>query len=117
MIESHRSGTRKRVRTTVDLPITLRERIQEALERGVAKSQNALIVQAVERFLEDLERTWLDAQFAEMADDETYQTLQLIIAEEFAPVDWETWQAAEAGDETTHYSLSSSANNSLNVSV
>ncbi len=100
MINSHRTVTQDRVRTTVDLPTVLRERIQEALERGAAKSQNALIVQAVERFLADLERAWLDAQFAEMANDEAYQALQLTIAREFALVDWETWQAVEAGDET-----------------
>ena len=100
MIKSHRTATRDRVRTTVDLPTVLRERIKEALERGAAKSQNALIVEAVERFLADLERAWLDAQFAEMVNDEAYQALQLTIAREFALVDWEAWQTVEVGDET-----------------
>lgn len=89
-----------KVRITVDLPVTVRERIQHVLERGAAKSQSAFIVQAVERFLEDLERASIDAQFAEMADDKAYQTLQLAVAEEFAPIDWETWQVVEAKDET-----------------
>lgn len=95
-----RTAAQGKVRTTVDLPLTVKERIEQALERGAAKSQNALIIQAIESFLEDLERAWIDAQFAEMADDEPYQVLQLKIAEEFAPADWETWQVVEADNET-----------------
>lgn len=100
MLKSDNTRPQEKVRTTVDLPSTVKERIEQALERGAAKSQNALIVRAVEQFLEDLERAWVDAQFAAMADDEDYQALQLRIAEEFAPADWESWQIAEAEDET-----------------
>lgn len=100
MSESGNMTQQGKVRTTVDLPLVVKERVEQALERGAAKSQNALIVRAVEQFLEGLERDWLDAQFAEMAEDEAYQALQLSIAEEFAPADWETWQVVEADDET-----------------
>ena len=89
-----RSGTSGRVRTTVDLPEALRERVQEAVARGAARSQNALIVQAVERFLRQAEQDWLDSQFAAMATDDDYQTLQLAIAAEFAPLDAEADDAA-----------------------
>jgi len=76
----------------------MRERIQTAVERGRARSQNALIVQAVEKFLHDSERAWIDAQFAAMAEDEDYQTLLLTIAEEFDPLDRETWRMSEGED-------------------
>lgn len=64
-----------RVRTTVDLPAAVRDRVQQAVERGAARSQNALIVQAIEQWLKDLEREWLDAQFAAMESDESYRSL------------------------------------------
>jgi len=89
-----RSGALDKVRTTVDLPGTLRERVHEAVARGAARSQNALIVQAVERFLRQAEQDWLDSQFAAMATDGEYRTLQLAIAEEFAPLDAEADNAA-----------------------
>ena len=87
-----RRGAFAKVRTTVDLPETLQKRVQEAVARGTARSQNALIVQAVERFLRQAEQDWLDSQFAAMATDDDYQTLQLAIAAEFAPL------VAEADD-------------------
>ena len=98
MNESNRSPTREKIRITVDLPLSLRERIQGVLERGAARSQNALITQAVEQFLEAIERAQIDDQFAEMADDPAYRALQLKTAEEFAPTDWDAWQAVEADD-------------------
>ena len=82
-----------RVRTSLDLPQGLRERIRRAVQQGVAKSQNALIVQAVEEYLAQLERDWIDAQFAEMEHDEGYQALNRQIEEEFARSDWETLEA------------------------
>jgi Arc/MetJ-type ribon-helix-helix transcriptional regulator len=80
------------------MPVSVHDRIQQAVERGVARSQNALIIQAIERLLQELEREWLDVQFAAMADDEGYRRLQLSIAEEFAPLDREAWQKQEAAD-------------------
>jgi Arc/MetJ-type ribon-helix-helix transcriptional regulator len=89
-----------RVRTTIDLPASVRERIQQAVERGAARSQNALIVQAIEQWLRNLERGWLDAQFAAMERDESYRSLQLAIAEEFVPLDREAWQSEETSHAT-----------------
>jgi Arc/MetJ-type ribon-helix-helix transcriptional regulator len=90
--------TQDKVRTTIDLPVHMRNRVQQAVERGAARSQNALIVQAIEQWLKNLERGWLDAQFAAMESDEGYRSLQLVIAEEFVPLEREAWQTAEAGD-------------------
>lgn len=85
----------ERVRTSLDLPQGLRERIRQAVQQGVAKSQNALIVQAVEEYLAQLERDWIDAQFAEMEHDEGYQVLNRQIEREFARSDWEALQTVE----------------------
>ena len=82
----------ERVRTSLDLPQRLRERIRQAVQRGVARSQNALIVQAVEEYLAQLERDWIDAQFAEMEHDKGYQVLNRQIEREFARSDWEALQ-------------------------
>lgn len=82
----------ERVRTSLDLPQGLRERIRQAVQQGVAKSQNALIVQAVEEYLAQVERDWIDAQFAEMEHDEGYQVLNSQIEREFARSDWEALQ-------------------------
>jgi len=82
----------ERVRTSLDLPQGLQERIRQAVQRGVAKSQNALIVQAVEEYLAQLEQDLIDAQFAEMEHDEGYQALNRQIEGEFARSDWEALQ-------------------------
>jgi len=84
-----------RIRTTLDLPTSLRHRIQSALKHGVAPSQNALILQALEEHLTRLEEALIDAEFAEMAEDESYRTLQLQIAAEFAQADWEALQTED----------------------
>lgn len=85
---------KERVRTTLDLPRSFRQRIARAVERGAARSQNALVIQAIEDYLAHLEREWIDDQFAQMADDATYQTLNLQIAAEFEGSDWEAIQTA-----------------------
>jgi Arc/MetJ-type ribon-helix-helix transcriptional regulator len=95
MLNSTYAVAQDKVRTTIDLPSPVRDRIQQAVERGAARSQNALIVQAIEQWLTNLERSWLDAQFAAMESDESYRSLQLTIAEEFVPLDRETWQSGK----------------------
>lgn len=98
MLNSTYAGAQDKVRTTIDLPASVRDRIQQAVERGAARSQNALIVQAIEQWLKNLDRSWVDAQFAAMETDEEYRTMQLAIAEEFAPLDREAWSSSEAGN-------------------
>jgi Arc/MetJ-type ribon-helix-helix transcriptional regulator len=82
----------ERVRTSLDLPQGLRARIRQAVQQGVARSQNALIVRAVEEYLAQLEQDWIDAQFAEIEHDEGYQALNRQIEEEFDRSGWEALQ-------------------------
>lgn len=84
-----------RIRTTLDLPTSLRDRIQSAIKQGVAPSQNTFIIQALEEHLARLEQARIDAEFAHMGEDESYRTLQLQIAAEFAHADWEALQTEE----------------------
>ena len=81
------------MRTTLTLPGPLRDRIELAVDRGVASSRNSLIVAAVESYLDRQERAWIDAQFASMAHDEAYQVLQRQVAAGFSASDWEAWRA------------------------
>ena len=66
---------KKRIRTTVDIPIELSERINKALHKKCAPSRNALLIQALQRYLEYLEQEEIDAQIAQMAADSEYQEL------------------------------------------
>jgi hypothetical protein len=45
--------------------------------------------------LRRLDKAWIDAQFARMADDASYQELQLQIDQEFEIADWEAFQPGE----------------------
>jgi hypothetical protein len=67
----------------------------------MVKSQNALIVQAVEQHLHELQRAWIDQQFVAMGKDDAYQALQLSIIDEFAGVDEESWRKSEVIDDET----------------
>jgi metal-responsive CopG/Arc/MetJ family transcriptional regulator len=87
------TGSKEQVRTTLTLPGQLRDRIELAVDRGLATSRNSLIVQAVESYLEEQEYAWIDAQFASMAQDEDYQALQRQVVAEFSASDWEALQA------------------------
>lgn len=84
------------VRTTLTLPVDLVKRSQHFIDDGIVPNRNTLIVTAVERFLLELERQEIDRQFAAMAEDESYQTLNQQIADEFAESDWEAWVEGEA---------------------
>ncbi|HFQ92792.1 MAG TPA: CopG family transcriptional regulator [Anaerolineae bacterium] len=84
------------VRTTVTLPVELMRRSQEIVESGLVPNRNALIVAAMEHFIAELEREEIDRQFAAMANDEAFQTLQLEVAESFADSDWEALRQGES---------------------
>lgn len=77
------------VRTTVTLPTDLLQRSQKLIDAGQVPNRNALIVSALERLLNELERAEIDRQFAAMAEDEAYQTMQSEMAESFEESDWE----------------------------
>jgi len=76
-------------------PQACANRIQFAIKRGAASSQNGFIVQALEEHLARLEQAWIDAEFARMEEDEDYRTLQIQIAAEFAHADWEALETEE----------------------
>ena len=73
------------VRTTVTLPVTLMQRSQQFVDKGIVPNRNALVVAALERFLAELERAEIDRQFAALADDD----------ESFADSDWEAFRLSE----------------------
>lgn len=80
------------LRTTVDIPDNLLVEIDKALKRGIAKSRNAFMIQAIQSYLKQLSRQWIDEQFEKMQYDKRYQKLNLQLSEEFAKADWEAWQ-------------------------
>jgi predicted transcriptional regulator len=88
----------ERTRLTVDLPKDLVERADTIVGRGVVRSRNRLIIQAVEAYIKQLEEAALDAQFAEMEHDERYHKLSLRIAREFERAGWEALRLAEGQD-------------------
>jgi len=88
--------THETIRTTVNLPAELIHRSQRFIDEGTIPSRNALIVTALEHFLQHLERRAIDAQFATMAGDPDYQALSLDVAEEFSESDWEAFELGEA---------------------
>lgn len=85
-----------RVRLTVDLPEELVEQATVAVKRGAARSRNQLIAQALEAYLRELQESQIDAQFAEMAEDEKYRALALQVTQEFERSDWEALQLSES---------------------
>ncbi len=83
------------VRTTITVPLDLINRSQHFIESGEVPNRNALIVTALEQFLNELERREIDRQFAMMADDESYLELNEQLSESFAESDWETLRENE----------------------
>ena len=85
----------KTVRTTISLPVNLMKAADQAILDGKAKSRNELVAQALRRELAALERSAIDAAFAEMANDLHYQREARKIADQFVRSDWEALQATE----------------------
>jgi len=93
---SHHSISRgERVRTTIDIPQHLWERVKAAIKNREMKSQNAFIIQALEVYLEQLEEAWIDEEFARMKNDKKHKAVNLQMVEEFAHSDWEAFQSNE----------------------
>lgn len=91
-------ASEERTRLTVDLPKALVEQADTLVRRGLSRSRNRLIIQALEAYLKELEEDLIDAQFAEMEHDERYHRLCLKITEEFERSDWEALQLGEGLD-------------------
>jgi metal-responsive CopG/Arc/MetJ family transcriptional regulator len=85
----------RRVRTTVALAADLLAEMDAMVGRGAADSRNAFLERAIRKQLAASRRTAIDAEFAQMANDSTYQKEAIQVAEEFAEADWEALRAAE----------------------
>lgn len=79
----------KTIRTTLTLPADLNDRSQHFIDGGIVPSRNALIIEALEKYLHELERQEIDRQFEAMANDKAYQEMNEQISESFAESDWE----------------------------
>jgi len=79
----------------VELPVSLAKQADDAVRRKVAYNRNALIIQALEEFLERLEQQQIDKQIAQMVYDQEYQNLQLEMVEEYEQAGWEALQIGE----------------------
>lgn len=84
------------VRTTVSFPKPLIDRLQRLIDSGIAPSRNALVVTALEQYVQELEREAIDRAFDAMSGDNAYQALNESIADAFAESDWEAWREGEA---------------------
>lgn len=82
-------GQFETVRTTVTIPANLLKRSQHFVDAGEVPNRNTLIVAALERLLEEMERAEIDRAFYASADDAAYHAHQEEIAETFAESDWE----------------------------
>ena len=85
----------KRIRTTIDIPIELSERVNKALHKKCAPSRNALVIQALQRYLEYLEQEEIDVQIAQMTADSEYQELHGQLAKEYELAGWEALRLGE----------------------
>ena len=83
------------VRTTVTLPVDLVQRSQRFIDDGTVPNRNALLVAALERLTQELERRAIDQEFAAMAGDAAYCDLQTAMVQEFDASDWEAWEQGE----------------------
>lgn len=85
----------RRLRTTVALSAELLEEMDARVQQGEADSRNDFLEKALRNQLAASRRSAIDAEFALMASDHTYQREAVEVAEEFAEADWEALRAAE----------------------
>lgn len=86
----------RRVRTTVALSPNLLEAMDAMVEEGAADSRNDFLETAIRSQIAASRRAAIDAEFAQMAHDRSFQEEAGQIAEEFAKADWEALRAAES---------------------
>ncbi|MGH2562402.1 MAG: CopG family transcriptional regulator [Thermomicrobiales bacterium] len=83
-------------RTTLSLPTTLLEKVDEAVRSRKVSSRNAFVANAIRRALIAQEEAEIDADFALMATDDDYRAEVARISAEFATADWEAFQLGES---------------------
>lgn len=82
-------------RALLAIPADLMRQIDRAVEEGRASDRESFVTAAVQRELATQERTALDAAFAGMASDVSYQDEALAISREFASADAEALRQSE----------------------
>ncbi|HEX3551956.1 MAG TPA: ribbon-helix-helix domain-containing protein [Thermoanaerobaculia bacterium] len=87
--------TVRRVRTTVALSADLLEAMDAVVEKGKAESRNDFLERAIRKQLAASRRAAIDAEFARMASDRTYQEEAVQVEDELAETSWEALRAAE----------------------
>ena len=95
MPELRMHGPTRKVRTTVVLPADLIEAVDAIVRLGEAESRNDFLERALRNQIAAARRKAIDADFARMASDPTYQNEAVQIAEEFAEADWEALRLGE----------------------
>lgn len=85
----------RKLRTTVALAEDLVEAMDALVEEGAADSRNDFLEKALRNQLAASRRAAIDAEFAQMASDRSYQGDAVQVAEDFAEADWEAWRIAE----------------------
>ena len=83
------------VRTTIALPAALLAATDRAVTAGNAKNRTELITRAIQRELALIRRAEIDADLAQMAQDDEYQAEVLQMEAEFAVAQWEALQTIE----------------------
>lgn len=87
--------SQQRIRTTVDIPLPLLEKADEAVGQKIAENRNDLILRALEEALERWEQQKIDEQIAQMALDPEYQNIHRKMVEEYELAGWEALQIGE----------------------
>jgi metal-responsive CopG/Arc/MetJ family transcriptional regulator len=85
----------KKLRTTVAISEDLVEAMDALVQGGEADSRNDFLEKALRNQIAAARRAAIDAEFAQMATDRTYQGEAVQVAEEFAEADWEALRASE----------------------
>lgn len=91
------AGTKARVRTTVRMPSKLYDEARKFVDRELVPAENIndFFVAAISAYVNLLHRKQVDAEFAGMSQDPSYQKEAHLIAKEFSQSDWQALEIAE----------------------
>ncbi|MBM3242305.1 CopG family transcriptional regulator [Candidatus Poribacteria bacterium] len=87
--------SQQRIRTTIDIPLPLLKKADEAVGQKIAENRNNLILRALEDCLARWEQQKIDEHIAQMALDPEYQNIQRKMVEEYELAGWEALQIGE----------------------
>ncbi len=91
------TSSKKRVRTTVRMPVKLYDEARKFVDHDLVQAENIneFFVAAICAYVKLLHRKQVDADFAKMAEDADYQKQVKLIDEEFSSSDWEAFELTE----------------------